>query len=742
MSRRDRLKKKNKRALAAILAAEPAGPILCAAERVTIEQAVEAAGGRDAKRPSFSILAYTGGLLRVGWSRPLVVDLAGLRAGRTTILLDHDPSQIVGQGKAAIADAKITVEGEITGDTSPGTPAHQVVSHAKNGFVWAASVGVIPERIEPIDANQQATVNGREFNGPIYVVRAGRLGEVSFVGIGADENATASIAAQPRKENPMTFEQWLKSKNLDSAKMTATEFQTLLAQFQVEHPSAPVAAAAQPPMVPSAAITGSGAAASADQPKAPAHAGGLSRIDAEIAEFRRREAIENMAVGAVRGLNRDPVFAERIRELAARAIEAGTTVRDFDMELLRLRPTGPTIHERRAEPSNGDTLQAAALLAAGHAADRVVKDCGERTVESAQRQFGRQIGLQEIILAAATANGYIGRQRITTGNWREVLGWAIPDIRVRAAGLSSIDLSNILGAVANKAMAKVAAEPTWLVPGLCGLANHSNFHAHTVCSLALNGDLATVAPSGELEHLNLGEETYTRQVGTRGAVLRLSRTDIVNDDLGAFDRMATALARKSYATREKVFFTLLMASGAGASHFTAARGNYVTGAGTAFAAAGLANAIKAFRNLTGADGDPVMVDPAIVLVPPTLEFAARTLLMPDAPLVPISIDVDGTLALTGAGNPYAGKFGGFPLTSSYLENSLIAGYSTAYWYLFADPSILPCYEIAYLNGQQSPIVEYFGLETDADSLAVAWRVYWDFGVAAAEWRAGVKSAGA
>jgi hypothetical protein len=139
------------------------------------------------------------------------VDLAGLRAGRTTVLLDHSSDQIVGQGQATIGEGKISVTGEVTGDADEDTPAGKVVSHAKNGFVWAASVGISPERVEPVDANQQVTVNGRDFNGPIFVVRAGRLGEVSFVGVGADESATATIAAaQGGRSDTMTFFQWLK----------------------------------------------------------------------------------------------------------------------------------------------------------------------------------------------------------------------------------------------------------------------------------------------------------------------------------------------------------------------------------------------------------------------------------------------------------------------------------------------------------------------------------------------------
>jgi len=346
-----------------------------------------------------------------------------------------------------------------------------------------------------------------------------------------------------------------------------------------------------------------------------------------------------------------------------------------------------------------------------------------------------------MILAAAKANGYSGRERITEGNWYDVIGWASPGRRVEAAGFSTVDLTGILGSVANKALAAVAGEPVWLAPKLAGVASHTNFHTHTIYSMAMNGELEPVGPTGELHHLAFAEENYTRQVGTRGAILRLSRTDVINDDLGVFTRNAAGLARKAYTTREKALLTAIMASGAGASHFTAAHVNYITGATTLLGPAGMAQAIAAFRKLKGPDGDPIMVEPAILLIPPTLEDVGRRLLAAGSNQIMVDHVAGGTVMGTDA-NIYAGRFGGAPLVSPWLEVTTITGNSVAYWYLLADPNIYPCYEIAYLNGNQTPTVQYFGLEADADVLGLTWRIFWDFGVGAAEWRAGVKSAGA
>lgn len=707
-----------------IRAAAEQGPILAEAVAVEWIRAQDAEGESKLKR--FSMVAYTGGAMQVGFGAPVVIDLSGLTASAPLpILLQHDVAQIVGHADdVEVGERSVTLSGVISGG---GGSALEVIASARNGFPWKASVGVAPAPggMEWVGEDATTQVNGKSFKGPLYVARKAVLGEVSFVALAADGRTSARVAAAAAqiKEPAMEpkFIEWLKANGFDPAAVTEQQQIPLRAAWQASQKPAEPAPAAPAATVKAAA--------------------GLDRVDQEIAEFRRRQAIEDMTVAAVRQYGGEPIMAGRLRDLAARAIEGGMSVKDFDLELMRFaRPMAPTVQTPRRE-EGPHVLQAAAYLASGQRGESIVKELGEPAVEAAERRFAHNMGLQEIILAAANANGYTGRQKIHTGNWKEVLTWAIPDVRMRASGWSSVDLTNILGNVANKSMAAVAAEPQWLVPALCGTADHTNFHAHTVCSLAVNGELQEVTASGGLEHLDLGEETYTRQVGTRGAILRLSRKDIVNDDLGAFTRMGQALARKSYTTREKVFFTLLMASGAGVSHFTAARGNYLTSASSAFGATGVGYAIKGFRGLEDAAGDPIMVEPSIILLPPTLEGAGRMLLAPNAPLVPISIDVDGTVGLAGAANPYAGRFGSAPLTSAFLENSSITGNSTAYWYMFADPRIYPCYEIAYLNGATAPTVEYFGLDSDIDTLGVSWRVYWDFGVAAAEWRAGVKCAG-
>jgi hypothetical protein len=539
-------------------------------------------------------------------------------------------------------------------------------------------------------------VNGREQSGPLALIEASRLVEISFVPLGADENTAAEIAASYVNED--------KEKIMDEQEKQ----------------------------------NGRQAAEPVIEKRVTANRG-ASRLDETILDLKRRQAIEDMTVAAIHTLQADraatPEIADALRELCAKAQDEGRSVKDFELELMRaMRGSARPLVAAGLE-SPGTLLEAAALLSGGNRPEDVARECGPIAVDQAMRRFRGGVGLEELTLLAARANGYTGRMKITPGNWREVMGWACPQVR---AAFSTVDLGGILGNVANKALAAVAQEPVWLVPKIAGRANHANFHAHTVYSLAVNGDMAAVAPTGELKHVSLGEESYTRQVSTRGAILSISRRDLINDDLGAFQRNAQALARKALTAREKALFALINASAAGSSHFTSSRGNYLTG--TPFGLVGMGQAIKAFRNMTGPDGDPIMVEPSVVLVPSSLEAEARMLLAATSALIATALASTSAKSRDSNANIYAGRFGGAPLVSPWLENAALTGNSTAAWYLLADPAVYPCYEVAYLNGQESPVVEYFGLDASPDVLGVSWRVYYDFGVAAAEWRAGVKSA--
>ena len=166
---------------------------------------VELTAAADAANPPrVSILAYTGGAIRVpGWGN-VAIDLKGLDiSGQVAILSDHNANLpgILGHGSAAIAGGQLLVEGVIPPVTEA---AKQTIDLAKSGFRFQASVGVDPVRRERLEPGAKATVNGKKIQADamgLTLVRAGVLKEVTITALGADANTSVAVAASQKGNN-------------------------------------------------------------------------------------------------------------------------------------------------------------------------------------------------------------------------------------------------------------------------------------------------------------------------------------------------------------------------------------------------------------------------------------------------------------------------------------------------------------------------------------------------------------
>lgn len=154
------------------------------------------------KARKFSILAYSGGLLRVdGFQHGVVVDLAGLQASAAVpIILDHNATTdtTIGQTSEINNDGKrLVLAGQVTGQSQR---VLAVIAQADAGYSWQASIGCSVESSEDIPAGSKVTVNGQTFVGPIIVARRTVLRETSVLPVGADATTQVNLAASAKKE--------------------------------------------------------------------------------------------------------------------------------------------------------------------------------------------------------------------------------------------------------------------------------------------------------------------------------------------------------------------------------------------------------------------------------------------------------------------------------------------------------------------------------------------------------------
>ncbi|HID22322.1 MAG TPA: hypothetical protein EYP14_07965 [Planctomycetaceae bacterium] len=345
------------------------------------------------------------------------------------------------------------------------------------------------------------------------------------------------------------------------------------------------------------------------------------------------------------------------------------------------------------------------------------------TLDVATERFRGGIGLQELLLEAAWANGYTGRNFRDS---RAVLRFAFnPTLE---AGFSTVDIGGILSNVANKFLLDgfFSVERTWR--NITAVRNVSDFKTVTSYRLLGKDQYEQVSPGGELKHGTLGEEKYENKADTYGLVLAIDRRDIINDDLDAITTVPRKLGRGSGLKINDVFWSTFLAN---STFFTATNNNYIEGANTALSINGLTDGEVTFMNQVDSDGKPIGIMPAILLVPPALSAIGSQLFN--------STELRDTTANTrySVSNPHQGKFR--VEVSRYQSNAQYTGNSDKAWYLLAEPTDLPVIEVAFLNGQESPTIET--AEADFNKLGVQMRGYHDFGVALQDPRGGIKAKG-
>lgn len=657
---------KKSRSATSDISTVPTSLSLTATAQIEVEAAADGAGSA---LPRFQMLAYTGGPMRIaGWKHPVIIDLAGLAipAQSRPIRFGHDPLAGVGHTDSIrIEQGQLMANGVVSRDTAA---AREVVTSSKNGFPWQASVGASVDEFEFVKDHQQVTVNGRQYSGPLNVVRKSTLGEISFVDLGADGATSASVAAIA---------------NPESGAETVNDTDTATLDEPITPPTTPA--------------TGIVATSPVDDIRAQA-----------AAEVERIAAIRRICAGKNAGLE-------------ARAIREGWDAQRIELEILRTtRPSAPAVHV----PDNSincQVLEAACLLTAKAA--HVEEAYDEQTLDLASRRFRGGIGLQELLLEAAWANGYTGRNFRDS---RSVLRFAFG--RGIEAALSTIDIGGLLSNVANKFLLEgfFSVERTWR--NICAVRNVSDFKTVTSYRLIGKDQYELVAPGGELKHGTLGNEQYTNKADTYGLVLAIDRRDMINDDLGAITTVPRKLGRGSGLKINDVFWTTFLAN---SGFFTVGNKNYLTGTDTALTIDGLTKAEVAFMDQTDSDGKPVGIMPALALVPTALSAIGSQLYK--------SLELRDTTANAKfpIANPHQGKFR--VEVSRYLGNAQYTGNSAKAWYLLSEPTDLPVIEVAFLNGQEAPTIET--AEADFNQLGVQMRGYHDFGVALQDPRGGVKSKG-
>ncbi|MCA9304892.1 MAG: Mu-like prophage major head subunit gpT family protein [Phycisphaerales bacterium] len=679
---------------APIRAAKATPPKVRAIAGVSATARIEAA---DSTKPAkISIIANTGEPMRLlGFEHPVVINMATAEMpGIAPVLSDHRMAMdaFAGQVAPKIVDKKIVADGFLV----RGVPAaDRAITLSRGGATLEASVGGPSRDYEFYDAGETVSVNGREFEGPLYVADGFRLDEISLVVKGADGKTTVSIAAkrhtaQGGASKMNKFEKWLRGMGYDPETMDQELKANLRCGFDSMRGDGKKNGAPEMVQAERERVAAIEAACSGDW--------GGGDVQAQVQYLRGR---------AIRG---EITYSELLSGLddSRKLGELRSAQRHTTDGILN-----GGIRGHRSGIDTRKVLLAGVLRLSGESA------IGEKILGAEAMNAAEDAGIESVADIAAACLRMEGRD--------------IPNGRsaVIRAGFSTVSMPTLIGGGLERTLAQRFQDSPASWRPFTAKRPLKDFKptAHTRANFSAK--LIEIGASGEIKHAKLDEEAIaTLRNRTFARQYTLTRQMLINDDLGVFADLSRTLAEAALTTHADLVYETI--KNGLSTHWTVGRGNLLSGGSSAFDIDALATGVKAMRLMTDANGFSINVAPAVLLVGPSLEKEARAVLQ--------SLEVGRS-----DGGPTGNALK--DIVSLAVEPRLELAYgfgasaSTTRWFLFGGPATEPIIQTT-LNGVEAPVVEILGPEHDPDTLGVTYRIYSDFSYSLGEYRASLMSVGA
>ncbi|MBS0467115.1 MAG: hypothetical protein JSR14_07865 [Proteobacteria bacterium] len=260
---------------------------------------------------------------------------------------------------------------------------------------------------------------------------------------------------------------------------------------------------------------------------------------------------------------------------------------------------------------------------------------------------------------------------------------------IQRAMHTTSDFPALLGSAVGRVLHAIYAEIQAPLKTVARLSNLQDFRARSVVRLGGAPSLERVNESGEFTYGSLSDTENGWRLTTYGRILALSRQAMVNDDLQGFSallqKFAQAAARREADELAAILLTPSLVDGSALFH--ADRSSLID---KKLTLTGLGDAVKALRLQKEEDGGLILQEPANLVVPVSLEMAARQLVASFAAVTADTVQ------------PYS--------LNVVVEPRLDAS-SAAAWYLVAGNQT--ALEYGYLDGAQGvQITQREGFEVD------------------------------
>lgn len=741
-NRRARLKRVHK--LAAARHTERIGAIrLC--ETVSDFQLQAAAEGDGKKLRKYSMTAYTGAAMNVGWGPPVVVDLSGMKVAsqRLPNFLNHDPSAIVGHSESIEVSAqRVYVNGVMSG---VGSASQELLALASNGFPWQASIGADVHKSELIDAGETVKVNGKNHVGPIIVARQSTLQEISFTPIGADNQTTATVAAKQHKGDfsmsikaAMGFDEWLTNKGFKAEELSEKSRTFLSEMWADERAKGADAEDIDEPEDDEEEDEDMDAKAAA------------TKIPDLLAQHRIKVAADVQRMADIaRICASDPSAETEITErgkkvkvnLQAHAIKHGWTAeetsREFELIELRAKLANPVIVRGHDSDCTLEAMTGAMLLRAGQKLDNPIFNTQQAVAAKLPKWLRAGLNDDQRQRSMEAAHKFADMSMVDLcAEAVRLDGKTVPtskEGKIEAAfsggSLVYIFTTNVNAAVISSYMETPDTTGAWT-----STDEVADFKSNEDIRIVTGPGLKKLPRGTEADHAAYSDSYETYKIARYARQFVIDEQDIIDDRFNIFADTPKRFGAAAGRLRPDLVYGLILANptltATARALFNSTDGNLNTS--VSLTSTNLKAAISEMR-LLQENGVNINSEPTHLLIPPSLDFTARELL--NSSIIVIA-GTAGSVTERGATNTLDGLVD--IVIEKRLENGVVyphdeATYSgsATTWYLLS--TNVPTVKVCYLRGTgKVPRVRSFTLEQG--KWGMGWDVNLDIGAAALDWR--------
>ncbi len=707
--------------------------------------------------------AYSGGKLYInGYDQPVILDLQSFIADLVAFVLYHDINKPLGTVEQFANDGKVfNAWGLIT--HAHKDYAQDEITAARHGFRHRSSVTVYkPKRddVTFVGSGNSLFANGRNHEGPFYLVKNGRLKNIALVTTPGDPDSDAQIIAH--SSNSIQGEKTMSETKIPGV----VDTQTTTSPQDTTTPPAPAPSAqlpspteqSAPPVVPATEIQ-----AQASQPSG----------DALIANQNRIAAIQS---------------AGFLPEITAQAIASGWSFETAKKKNTVMAGTVPGNHagfqnverNKNDQPGELEMIVASACQTAGLNADDL-KAAGfrEQVINELETNNAWRGAWMHDIMAHCVDVMESGQNRNSQGQQRhyrrgrptarysgESLCYAaieaqaafdnrfgsafdigFNEIRADAdTGFSTQGLRQIWTLVTRATVLKAynGVPSTW--QHICKKIFTKDFREHTAHRTELIGDYARKGDVGEPPHASYAEQMFKIAADQWDMTVAISWKDLVNDEPGVFNDRAQQLGRLAKRKYQSVVYAALLQSGSDlfkktrdSSKDKYASPNFVDGADSVLGLKGISLAKKAMALAKNPmSGELLGMKPKYLLVPGVREEEAKYFLSETRIGGNVNGPLNPHLDLTLVAEPLLNADNGLR-TGKGKEAKDVPGDDDAF-YLFSDPNgDAPALGIAFYQGQEAPRIQTAETRFSTDGIQTKGTICFDVGTL--DYRGAVKSKG-